>query len=139
MSPNPRQLTLLTVVQAQGSVTVEQLAATLGVTLQTVRRDELVENAGYEYGAVDPIAEENPEQTVMQQETMQSILGAINDLPSWHRTVVMLVDVQGYDYAEAAEMLRLPLGTVKSRLSRARAALRDLLVERRVVAIAQNP
>lgn len=53
----------------------------------------------------------------MQQETMQSILGAINDLPSWHRTVVMLVDVQGYDYAEAAEMLRLPLGTVKSRLS----------------------
>ncbi|MBK7990492.1 MAG: DeoR/GlpR transcriptional regulator [Comamonadaceae bacterium] len=39
MTPNPRQLTLLTVVQAQGSVTVEQLAATLGVTLQTVRRD----------------------------------------------------------------------------------------------------
>jgi DeoR family transcriptional regulator, glycerol-3-phosphate regulon repressor len=39
MNPNPRQLTLLTVVQAQGSVTVEQLADTLGVTLQTVRRD----------------------------------------------------------------------------------------------------
>jgi DeoR family glycerol-3-phosphate regulon repressor len=39
MSPNPRQLTLLSVVQAQGSVTVEQLAETLSVTLQTVRRD----------------------------------------------------------------------------------------------------
>lgn len=39
MSPNPRQLTLLGVVQRQGSVTVEQLAETLGVTLQTVRRD----------------------------------------------------------------------------------------------------
>jgi DeoR family glycerol-3-phosphate regulon repressor len=39
MNPNPRQLTLLTVLQAQGSVTVEQLADTLGVTLQTVRRD----------------------------------------------------------------------------------------------------
>ena len=39
MNPNPRQLTLLTVVQARGSVTVEQLAETLGVTLQTVRRD----------------------------------------------------------------------------------------------------
>ncbi len=39
MNPNPRQITLLTVVQAQGSVTVEQLAETLGVTLQTVRRD----------------------------------------------------------------------------------------------------
>lgn len=39
MNRNPRQLTLLSVVQAQGSVTVEKLAAQLGVTLQTVRRD----------------------------------------------------------------------------------------------------
>ncbi len=39
MNPNPRQLTLLAAVQAQGSVTVEQLADKLGVTLQTVRRD----------------------------------------------------------------------------------------------------
>lgn len=39
MHPNPRQITLLTVVQAQGSATVEQLAEILGVTLQTVRRD----------------------------------------------------------------------------------------------------
>jgi DeoR family glycerol-3-phosphate regulon repressor len=39
MNPNPRQLTLLAVVHAQGSVTVEQLADKLGVTLQTVRRD----------------------------------------------------------------------------------------------------
>ena len=39
MSPNPRQLNLLAVVQGQGSATVEQLADKLGVTLQTVRRD----------------------------------------------------------------------------------------------------
>ena len=39
MNPNPRQLKLLAVVQARGSVTVEFLAETLGVTLQTVRRD----------------------------------------------------------------------------------------------------
>jgi DeoR family transcriptional regulator, glycerol-3-phosphate regulon repressor len=39
MSPNPRQLTLLSLVHAQGSVTVEMLAEKLGVTLQTVRRD----------------------------------------------------------------------------------------------------
>ena len=39
MNRNPRQLTLLSVVQAQGSVTVEKLATQLGVTLQTVRRD----------------------------------------------------------------------------------------------------
>ncbi len=39
MNPNPRQLTLLAVVRAMGSVTVEALADKLGVTLQTVRRD----------------------------------------------------------------------------------------------------
>jgi len=39
MNPNPRQLTLMAVVQAQGSATVEYLADQLGVTLQTVRRD----------------------------------------------------------------------------------------------------
>jgi DeoR family transcriptional regulator, glycerol-3-phosphate regulon repressor len=39
MTPNPRQLTLLNIVQAQGSISVEELAAQLGVTLQTVRRD----------------------------------------------------------------------------------------------------
>ena len=39
MNPNPRQLTLMDVVKTQGSVTVEHLADTLGVTLQTVRRD----------------------------------------------------------------------------------------------------
>jgi RNA polymerase sigma-70 factor (ECF subfamily) len=47
--------------------------------------------------------------------------------------VILLVDVHGYDYSEAAELLHVPLGTVKSRLSRARAALRDRLVERGVV------
>ena len=46
MNPNPRQLTLLAVVRTMGSVTVEQLADKLGVTLQTVRRDiqRLAEN-----------------------------------------------------------------------------------------------
>jgi DeoR family transcriptional regulator, glycerol-3-phosphate regulon repressor len=39
MTPNPRQLTLVNLVQTQGSVSVEELAAQLGVTLQTVRRD----------------------------------------------------------------------------------------------------
>ena len=42
--------------------------------------------------------------------------------------VVVLVDIQGYDYGEAAASLGLPRGTVKSRLSRARANLRDQLV-----------
>jgi RNA polymerase sigma-70 factor (ECF subfamily) len=71
---------------------------------------------------------ENPETVALQQESLRLLLQAIDDLPLWHRNVVLLVDVHGYDYNEAAETLGLPLGTVKSRLSRARSALRDVLV-----------
>jgi RNA polymerase sigma-70 factor (ECF subfamily) len=76
---------------------------------------------------------ENPETVALHQESMRLLLKAIDELPVWHRSVVLLVDVHGYDYSEAAEMLGLPLGTVKSRLSRARAALRDALIELGIV------
>jgi RNA polymerase sigma-70 factor (ECF subfamily) len=46
-----------------------------------------------------------------------------------HREVLLLVAIEGLRYEEAAAILKLPLGTVRSRLSRARQALRDALVE----------
>jgi len=70
---------------------------------------------------------ENPESVVMHQETMQLLLSAIDELPECHRSVIMLVDIHGLDYIEAATYLDVPMGTVKSRLSRARATLRDQL------------
>jgi RNA polymerase sigma-70 factor, ECF subfamily len=71
---------------------------------------------------------QDPETVTLQRERMQSLLSAIDELPAWHRNVVLLIDVHGLDYEEAAEQLGVPLGTVKSRLSRGRAALRDRLV-----------
>jgi len=59
------------------------------------------------------------------QET--AILDCINRLPSEYRVAIIMVDLQGLDYAEAAKTLRVPLGTFKSRLSRARCLVRDLL------------
>ena len=101
---------------------------------QAVSLDELTEQAGIDYVAAAEIASDDPEALVMQNEGMRVLLSAIDELPVWHRNVVLLVDVQGYDYNEAAEILDLPLGTVKSRLSRARSALRDDLVRSGVVA-----
>ena len=43
------------------------------------------------------------------------------------RAVVVLVDVQGMDYAEAAESIKSPLGTIKSRLARARSKMQECL------------
>lgn len=75
----------------------------------------------------------DPESITLRRESMQLLLDKIDELPPWHRNVVLLVDVHGYDYAEAADTLDLPLGTVKSRLSRARSALRDQLVQAELV------
>lgn len=98
-----------------------------------VSLDELTEQSGIDYLPSDDYVAEDPEAIFLQSEGMRLLLSAIDTLPEYHRSVVMLVDVQGYDYAEAAEMLELPLGTVKSRLSRARSTLRDQLVKSGVV------
>jgi RNA polymerase sigma-70 factor, ECF subfamily len=95
--------------------------------------EELTEYPGLDLPALRLPERENPESLALQNEQMQTLLQAIDELPAWHRHVVLTVDVHGYDYGEAATLLNLPLGTVKSRLSRARAALRDLLVQKGVV------
>lgn len=98
----------------------------------TLSLEELTEQTGAEFPSPCTThynEQQNPELLVTQQESMQFLIHAIQALPHWHRDVVLLIDVHGYDYTEVAEMLSLPLGTVKSRLSRARAALRDRLVQ----------
>jgi RNA polymerase sigma-70 factor (ECF subfamily) len=54
-----------------------------------------------------------------------------------HREVLLLVAIEGLQYEEASAILGVPLGTVRSRLSRARQALRDALAEPLVAAIAE--
>jgi RNA polymerase sigma-70 factor (ECF subfamily) len=58
-----------------------------------------------------------------------AIAQAIAELPEPFRLVVALVDVEGLDYAEAAEQLEIPVGTVRSRLFRARRTLQDRLLD----------
>jgi RNA polymerase sigma-70 factor (ECF subfamily) len=57
----------------------------------------------------------------------QAVAAALAALSPEHRAVVLLVDHQGLDYGEAASILGVPLGTVGSRLSVARAAVREAL------------
>lgn len=68
-----------------------------------------------------------PEQHSLSAETARHIQEAIDHLPHDQRLTVILCDVQGLSYDEAAQVMSIELGTVKSRLSRARAQLRDLL------------
>jgi len=59
----------------------------------------------------------------------EDIEKAMENLNYDFRSVVMLCDVEGFSYAEAAEMLEIPVGTVRSRLHRARNALQKMLSE----------
>jgi RNA polymerase sigma-70 factor (ECF subfamily) len=71
-----------------------------------------------------------PENEVERHELEQAIQEALDQLDDDQRTVVNLVDLQDFDYQEAAQILGVPLGTVKSRLARARLRLRSLLSTR---------
>lgn len=70
---------------------------------------------------------ESPEQTAERVELGRAIQHCLDELPVEFRVIVTLVDIQGMDYTEAAEVIGKPLGTVKSRLARARLRLRDCL------------
>ena len=70
---------------------------------------------------------ESPEETTERLELSSVIQQCLNNLPIEFREVVILVDIQEMDYAEAAGVIRIPVGTVKSRLARARVRMRDCL------------
>ncbi len=70
---------------------------------------------------------ESPEDAAIRAELSQAIQHCLDDLDTDFRAVVILVDIQGMDYAEAAEASDTPLGTIKSRLARARSRLQDCL------------
>jgi RNA polymerase sigma-70 factor (ECF subfamily) len=67
------------------------------------------------------------EKTVQQKEDDEDLYRMLNELPLVYRSVILLVDVYEMDYAEVAEALHLPIGTVKSRLARARMQMKGKL------------
>jgi RNA polymerase sigma factor (sigma-70 family) len=71
--------------------------------------------------------EESPSERAERKELAQAIQNCLNDLPDEMRVVAVMADVQNLDYAEISAATGLALGTVKSRLSRARGRLRQCL------------
>jgi len=69
----------------------------------------------------------NPERVLQEKELGELVLKALMKLDDDHRTIIVLRDVEGMNYAHIAQVLNIELGTVKSRLSRARSSLREFL------------
>ena len=68
-----------------------------------------------------------PSEIAANNELCEIVQKAIDALDEEHRTVIVLRDIEGMNYEQIADVLAVELGTVKSRLSRARAALRQIL------------
>ena len=86
-------------------------------------------NDGEEMDSPRWLADPNmtPSEQFEADELEHAIQHCLDTLPTDFRTVVVLADIQGMDYSEVATAARVPLGTIKSRLARARLRLRECL------------
>lgn len=79
---------------------------------------------------IEPEAEGTPESLLLARLEQETIQRALEELPVHHREVILLCDWEEMSYREISQALDIPAGTVMSRLSRARKALRALLAEK---------
>lgn len=70
----------------------------------------------------------SPDQALEDRERAEQVVAALGRLDPEYRAVLVMRDIEGFDYQQMADLLSLPLGTLKSRLFRARVALRDELL-----------
>ena len=82
------------------------------------------ENAGDETMAD---AQDQPEDRILRSELVEEVHQALEQLSAEHRAVIVLREIEGCEYEQMAEILEISLGTVRSRLHRARSEMRRLL------------
>ncbi|MFW6074064.1 MAG: sigma-70 family RNA polymerase sigma factor [Chloroflexota bacterium] len=98
---------------------------------QSSSLDDLEEFYLYDHlvdSGVQP-GDERPEDIVLSQITTEDVIEAIDELPEEFKNVVLLADVEEFTYREIAEILDIPVGTVMSRLYRARRKLQQNLYD----------
>ncbi|HZJ85099.1 MAG TPA: sigma-70 family RNA polymerase sigma factor [Syntrophomonadaceae bacterium] len=95
--------------------------------------EPLATQEGDELGKEIPDNSLTPDLIYEQKELSEYIQSQLNELKSEHKTVIILRDIMGLTYEEMAGVLDVSLGTVKSRLSRARISLRKKLGDRELL------
>ena len=100
-----------------------QQSATERVAATEQEFEDQLEDLGLRSGA----PANNPETLVFNRLMEQEVQAALDGLPEDFRTVLLMVDIQELRYEEAANVLEIPVGTVRSRVSRGRAMLKKAL------------
>jgi len=94
--------------------------------------DEQAESGGLQATELRRLAQagssDGPLEDSGGEDVQANVVQALNALDDDHRAVVVLRDMEGFDYQEIAEILGIPTGTVKSRLHRGRMAIREAIV-----------
>jgi RNA polymerase sigma-70 factor (ECF subfamily) len=94
------------------------------------RRPSSSLDTALEAGLPDPPDEDPlPEDTALNSELRGSLEAALAELPAEQRTAIVLCDVEGLDYTEIAAAMQTSLGTVKSRIARARLRMREVMLK----------
>ncbi len=96
------------------------------------RIENQVTREGFEMAMDSVGSEDQPDQLLEQSETQQCVRHAVQMLDEERRSVLLLRDFDGMDYGAIAETLEIPVGTVRSRLHRARLELKTILQRKAV-------
>jgi len=120
-----------------------RIAFNTAVSLKRKKRPALSLDMHSGEGGIDPDDPSEyvkPGAAIERSEDERQLGVAIERLSPEHREVLLMKDIDGLKYEEIAELLRVPVGTIRSRLHRARLELRDLLVplEERINGLAAN-
>jgi RNA polymerase sigma-70 factor (ECF subfamily) len=94
---------------------------------RTIAGEDLSPPSGADFWETLPTQTAGPETQVLAQELAVKVDDALKKIPEEFRAPIVLVDMGDFTYAEAAEILSCPIGTVRSRLSRGRKLLHRIL------------
>lgn len=107
---------------------VYRIAFNLAISKSRKMRPKVSLNAVQEAGGAEPVnAAPGPTAPAMEQERSKLLHAAIAELEEDHRRVIVLREFEDMDYQQIAELLEVPIGTIRSRLFRARTQLRERL------------
>ncbi len=105
-----------------------RIAMNRAVSIRRKKREKVsLEGMQATGGRMEPDCEAPPEARVESEERAQQVHQALAGLAEEHRRVLVLREFDGLDYQEIASLIEIPVGTVRSRLFRARAQLREAL------------
>lgn len=107
-----------------------RIAFNTAISLKRKKRATISLDAGGTEGGIDPDDPSEyikPGRALERSEDEAQLQDALNRLSPEHREVLVLKDIEGLKYEDIAEILGVPIGTIRSRLHRARLELRDLL------------